>query len=244
MGGKVEAEVELKAPPAKFFNVFRKAAHHIPTHTPSNIQAVDCHHGDWESHDGIKIWNYTCEGKAEVFKERVEFDEPNRIIKLNGLEGDVMKIYKVFNPIFELVSSEKGDGGVAKLSIEYEKMDPSFPAPTKYLDFMISLTKDTDDGLVKSEGKPEVFKERVEFDEQKKIMKATGLEGDPMKIYKVFNVVYEFVSKSGGGGGGGGVAKLAIEYEKVDPSSPPPTKYMDFLISLTKETDAALVKSG
>ncbi|CAN1747903.1 MLP-like protein 328 [Linum perenne] len=155
MGGKVEAEVELKAPPAKFFNVFRKAAHHIPTHTPSNIQAVDCHHGDWESHDGIKIWNYTCEGKTEVFKERVEFDEKNKIVKLNGLEGDLMKVYKVYNSIFEFVSKSGGGGsggggGVAKLAIEYEKLDSSFPAPTKYMDFMINLTKETDAGLVKS----------------------------------------------------------------------------------------------
>ncbi|CAN1258603.1 MLP-like protein 328 [Linum perenne] len=151
MSGKLEAEVELKAPPAKFFNVFRKAAHHIPTHTPSNIQAVKCHHGEWDTHDAIKIWNYTCEGKAEVFKERVEFDEQKKIVKLNGLEGDVMKIYKVYNPIFELVSSESGGGGgVAKLAIEYEKLDPSFPAPTKYMDFMINLTKETDAGLVKS----------------------------------------------------------------------------------------------
>ncbi|CAN1258604.1 MLP-like protein 328, partial [Linum perenne] len=92
-----------------------------------------------------------AEGKAEVFKERVEFDEQKKIVKLNGLEGDVMKIYKVYNPIFELVSSESGGGGgVAKLAIEYEKLDPSFPAPTKYMDFMINLTKETDAGLVKS----------------------------------------------------------------------------------------------
>ncbi|CAN1258597.1 MLP-like protein 328 [Linum perenne] len=73
---------------------------------------------------------------------------------VNGLEGDVMKLYKVYKGIFEFISKGNGDengyGGVAKLSIEYEKVDPSFPAPTKYLDFMISLTKDTDDGLVKS----------------------------------------------------------------------------------------------
>ncbi|CAN1258593.1 MLP-like protein 328 [Linum perenne] len=152
MSGKVEVEAELKSPPAKLYNVLRKTAHEIPDHTPSKIQAIKVHDGDWESHGHgtIKTWHYTFEGKAEVFKERVEFDEQNKIIKLNGLEGDVMKIYKVFNPIFELVSSENGYGGVAKLSIEYEKVDPSFPAPTKYLDFMISLTKDTDDGLVKS----------------------------------------------------------------------------------------------
>ncbi|CAN1747905.1 MLP-like protein 329 [Linum perenne] len=150
MSGKLEAEVELKSPPAKFFNVFRKAAHHIPTHTPSNVQAVKCHHGDWDSPDAIKIWNYTFEGKAEVFKKRVEFDEQNKIVKHNGLERDVMKVYKVYKSIFEFVSKSGGGGGVAKLAIEYEKVDPSSPPPTKYMDFLISLTKETDAALVKS----------------------------------------------------------------------------------------------
>ncbi|CAN1747912.1 MLP-like protein 328 [Linum perenne] len=157
MIGKLEAEVELKAPPAKFFNMLRKTAHQTPTHAPSHIQAVNCHHGDWESDQAIKVWTYTCEGKTEVFKERVEFDEKNKIVKLNGLEGDLMKVYKVYNSIFEFVSKSEfvssesgGGGGVAKLAIEYEKLDSSFPAPTKYMDFMINLTKETDAGLVKS----------------------------------------------------------------------------------------------
>ncbi|CAN1258600.1 MLP-like protein 329 [Linum perenne] len=150
MSGKLEAEVELKSPPAKFFNVFRKAAHHIPTHTPSNVQAVKCHHGDWDSPDAIKIWNYTFEGKPEVFKERVEFDEQKKIMKATGLEGDPMKIYKVFNVIYEFVSNN-GGGGVVKLAIEYEKLDPNSPVPTKYMDLMVNLTKEIDAGLAKSD---------------------------------------------------------------------------------------------
>ncbi|CAN0908712.1 hypothetical protein LINGRAHAP2_LOCUS25416 [Linum grandiflorum] len=54
------------------------------------------------------------EGKAEVLKERVEFHEENKMVKLNGLEEDAMKIYKVYNPIFR-----------AKLAIQYEKLDPT-----------------------------------------------------------------------------------------------------------------------
>ncbi|CAN0908713.1 MLP-like protein 328 [Linum grandiflorum] len=150
MSGKLEAEVELKAPPAKFFNVLRKAAHQIPAHAPSTIRAVKCHQGDWETDKAIKIWSYTCEGKTEVFKERVESDEQNKIVKLNGLEGDLMKIYRVYNSIFQFVSKTGGDGGVAKLSIEYEKLDSSFPPPTKYMDFIINFTKETDAALVQS----------------------------------------------------------------------------------------------
>ncbi|CAN0908716.1 MLP-like protein 328 [Linum grandiflorum] len=149
MSGKLEAEVELQAPPAKFFNVLRKSAHQIPSHTPSKIKSINLHEGDWESHGTIKIWNYTFEGKEEMLKERVEFDDGKKTMKVHGLEGDVMKLYKVYNGIFEFVSEDNGDG-VAKLTIEYEKLDPKFPAPTKYLDFVISFLKDIDAGLAKA----------------------------------------------------------------------------------------------
>ncbi|CAN0839679.1 MLP-like protein 328 [Linum grandiflorum] len=151
MSGKLEAEVELKAPPAKFYNIFRKTAHHVPTHAPSNIQDVKVHEGDWDCHDTIKIWNYTCEGKQEVFKEKVEFDDANKTAKLVGVDGDVMKIYKVYNVIYHLVpKADDPDRGVCKLTIEYEKLNPDVPPPTKYMDFVVSLTKNLDAGLANS----------------------------------------------------------------------------------------------
>ncbi|KAF2316802.1 hypothetical protein GH714_042143 [Hevea brasiliensis] len=90
----------------------------------------------------------TAEGKAGVFKEKVEIDEENKIIKLIGLEGDVFKLYKVYNGIWHL--TPKGQGSLAKLTLEYEKLNESVPAPHIYLDFMISLTTDIDAGLVQA----------------------------------------------------------------------------------------------
>ncbi|CAN1174467.1 MLP-like protein 328 [Linum perenne] len=151
MSGKVEVEAELKSPPAKLYNVLRKTAHEIPDHTPSKIQAIKVHDGDWESHGHgtIKTWHYTFEGKEQTLKERVEFDDANKIMTVNGLEGDVMKLYKVYKGIFEFISKGNGDG-VVKAAIEYEKLDPSIPPPTKYLDFVVSFLKDVDAGLVKA----------------------------------------------------------------------------------------------
>ncbi|CAN1747896.1 MLP-like protein 328 [Linum perenne] len=151
MSGKVEAEAELKAPPAKLYNVLRKAAHEIPGHTPSKIQAIKMHDGDWESHghDTIKIWHYTFEGKEEMLKERVEFDDEKKTMGPISIEGDLMKLYKVYKGIFEFTSKANGEG-VAKVSIEYEKLDPSFPPPTNYLDYVVSFVKDIDASLVKA----------------------------------------------------------------------------------------------
>ncbi|KAJ9153090.1 hypothetical protein P3X46_026574 [Hevea brasiliensis] len=129
--GQLETVVELKSTPEKFFKLWKSEVHQIPNHSPSNIQGVRVHEGDWETSGSIKIWDYTVEGKAGVFKEKVEIDEENKIIKLIGLEGD-------------------GQGSLAKLTLEYEKLNESVPAPHIYLDFMISLTTDIDAGLVQA----------------------------------------------------------------------------------------------
>ncbi|CAL1386840.1 unnamed protein product [Linum trigynum] len=75
------------------------------------------------------------------------------MVKLNGLEGDVMKLYKVYNIIYECVAGGNGDGkkqGTAKLTIEYEKRMPSVPPPTKYVNLITLLVKEADANLAKT----------------------------------------------------------------------------------------------
>ncbi|KAF2316788.1 hypothetical protein GH714_042129 [Hevea brasiliensis] len=138
--GQLETVVELKSTPEQFFKLWKSEVHQIPNHSPSNIQGVRVHEGVYD--------DKTAEGKAGVFKEKVEIDEENKIIKLIGLEGDVFKLYKVYNGIWHL--TPKGQGSLAKLTLEYEKLNESVPAPHIYLDFMISLTTDIDAGLVQA----------------------------------------------------------------------------------------------
>jgi hypothetical protein len=61
------------------------------------------------------------------------------------LEGDVMKIYKVYRPVWQL--TPKGSGCLAKLTIEYEKLHPEVPVPEIYVDLMVHMTKDIDEAL-------------------------------------------------------------------------------------------------
>ncbi|XP_030529106.1 MLP-like protein 328 [Rhodamnia argentea] len=140
--GKLEAEVDLKSPADKFFKVWRSETHKLPTATSKNIQGVKVHEGDWDQHGAIKIWNYTVDGKSEVFKEKVEFDDDNMSFTLHGTEGHVFDAWKVFKPACKLVPKEQGS--VAKLSIEYEKYKASDPNPDKYMAFFIDMTKDID----------------------------------------------------------------------------------------------------
>jgi hypothetical protein len=56
--GKLETEIEIKADPQKFYEIFKKQAHQVPNAT-DHIQAVEVHEGDWETHGSVKLWNYT-----------------------------------------------------------------------------------------------------------------------------------------------------------------------------------------
>ncbi|KAK3421530.1 MLP-like protein 328 [Eucalyptus grandis] len=140
--GKLEAEVELKAPADKFYKIWRSETHKMPTATSKNIQGIKVHEGDWDQHGAIKIWNYTVEGKSEVFKEKVEFDDDNMSFTLHGIEGHIFDTWKVFKAACKVVP--KGQGSVAKLSMEYEKYKESDPSPDKYMAVLVDMTKDID----------------------------------------------------------------------------------------------------
>lgn len=86
------------------------------------------------------------DGKAEVLKERVEFDDEKLKVTLIGLEGDAFNHYKTFKPIYQIVP--KGpECSLAVLTLEYEKLNDDSPYPYKYIDIMNGITKDIESHL-------------------------------------------------------------------------------------------------
>ncbi|KAK0573883.1 hypothetical protein LWI29_015018 [Acer saccharum] len=141
LSGKLEADIEIKAPAEKYFNIFKAQCEHLPNISSSNIQGVDLHEGDWDTHGSVKLWKYTVEGREESYKEKVEIDDENLSVTLVGLEGDVFKNYKSWKATFQ--ATPKGDGSsVIKHILEYEKLNQDVPVPNPYLDFLVSITKD------------------------------------------------------------------------------------------------------
>ncbi|KAJ6726245.1 LATEX PROTEIN putative-RELATED [Salix purpurea] len=59
--------------------------------------------------------------------------------------GDIMKLYKVYKPIWKF--TPKGSGCFAKLTLEYEKLHPDVPVPEIYVDLIVHMTKDIDEAL-------------------------------------------------------------------------------------------------
>ncbi|CAL1386241.1 unnamed protein product [Linum trigynum] len=147
MKGKLQSEMEVKASADKVYHVLRKTSHHIPNHTSKNIHGVEVHEGDWETSGSIKNWKYTIDGKPEVLKEKMLFDDEKKLVTLIGLEGDAMKLYKVYTAKFEIKPKDvagggSGNGSIVSITVEYEKLNPSCPPPYKYLDFLESAFQD------------------------------------------------------------------------------------------------------
>ncbi|KAB2620023.1 MLP-like protein 28 [Pyrus ussuriensis x Pyrus communis] len=76
-------------------------------------------------------------GTIHGVQENVEFNDKNKSITLNGLEGDVFQYYKSFKPVYQF--TQKDEGNIAKLSIEYEKLTEDVAAPDKYVGLMSTL---------------------------------------------------------------------------------------------------------
>ncbi|XP_050231623.1 MLP-like protein 328 isoform X1 [Mercurialis annua] len=148
MAQKLETGLELKSSAEQFLSLWKGRAHQVPDHTPSNIHAVHVHEGDWETSGCVLVWKYTIGGKKEEFKEKLIVDDENKKVTLIGLEGDVFNIYKVYNCIWEL--TPKPQGSSTKVTLEYEKLNESVPAPDIYMDFVIKITKDMDQGINKA----------------------------------------------------------------------------------------------
>ncbi|KAJ7942985.1 MLP-like protein 28 [Quillaja saponaria] len=83
--GKVETEVEIKVPDDKFYNIWSKQAHHVPTASPNNIEAVHVHDGDWETEGSIKVWKYNIDGSPKVVKEKVVLNDEDKSVTIDWI---------------------------------------------------------------------------------------------------------------------------------------------------------------
>ncbi|XP_045803281.1 MLP-like protein 43 [Trifolium pratense] len=150
LSGKVESEVEIEAPAAKFYNVFRKQLEHLPNIT-THIHDAKVHEGDWENVGSVKHWEFTIDGKKVSAKAKIEsIDDENKVITYSIFDGEFSEKYKSLKSIIQVIDKEHG-GGIVKWTYEYEKLkeDITGLSPELILDFAIKITKDIDAHLVK-----------------------------------------------------------------------------------------------
>src|SRR5690606_30869387 len=97
----------------------------------------------------IFLWVLFADGKVEKMKERVEIDEENKSMTVFVFEGDVMENYSSFKCNLQIIPKIHGRS-IARWSWEYEKLNSDSPAPNKYMDFAVYLTKDIESNLLKT----------------------------------------------------------------------------------------------
>ncbi|XP_010553835.1 PREDICTED: MLP-like protein 328 [Tarenaya hassleriana] len=146
--GTYVTEVPLKGSAEKHYRRWRNENHLFPEAIGHHIQGVTVHDGEWDSHGAVKIWNYTCDGKQEVFKERREIDDEKKAVTFVGLEGHVMDELKVYNVIFQFIQTSE-DGCVCKVTMIWEKRNDNSPEPINYMKFVKSLAADMDHHIIK-----------------------------------------------------------------------------------------------
>ena len=91
----------------------------------------------------------------------------------------------------------------------------------------------------KKDGKPEVFKERREIDDEKKSVTFRGLEGHMMEQLKVYDVIFEFIPKLKDGC----VCKITMIWEKRNDEFPEPSSYMKLVKSMVADMDDHVLKA-
>ncbi|CAL8995140.1 unnamed protein product, partial [Prunus brigantina] len=96
-----------------------------------------------ETSGSVKLWKYTVDGNVETLKEKVEIDEANKLVSLTALEGShVLDNYKSYKIILQV--TPKSEGGLVKITLEYQRLNENDPPPHKYHRFLVNVIQDID----------------------------------------------------------------------------------------------------
>ncbi|XP_010066609.1 MLP-like protein 28 [Eucalyptus grandis] len=142
--GKMEIDLEIRAPADKFHDVFSCRPHHISNMSTDKIHGVDLHDGDWGKAGSVVSWSYTHDGETKVAKEVIEaIDDEKNSTTFRVIEGDLMKLYKNFVLVVQATPKE-GGGSVVHWTLEYEKLSEEVTEPYSLLQFCVHVSKDMD----------------------------------------------------------------------------------------------------
>ncbi|XVF85393.1 hypothetical protein PTKIN_Ptkin17bG0114400 [Pterospermum kingtungense] len=149
--GKLETDVEIKASPQQFHDMFSNKPHHIHHTCNDKIQGCDLHEGDWGTVGSVIFWNYVHDGEAKVAKEVVEAIDPEKnAVTLRVIEGDLMKEYKSFAAHIQASPNPKGEGSsIVHWTLEYERLHDAIAHPETLLQLCVDISKDIDAHLIK-----------------------------------------------------------------------------------------------
>ncbi|GMI75188.1 MLP-like protein 28 [Hibiscus trionum] len=148
--GKLEVDVEIKASPEQFHDMFTNKPHHVHHTCNDKIQGCDLHEGEWGKVGTIINWSYVHEGKAKKAKEVIEAVDPDKnLITFRVIEGDLMEEYKTFLLTIQVSPKSEGTGSIVHWTLEYERLHEGVDHPETMLKFVKDVSEDIDAHLTK-----------------------------------------------------------------------------------------------
>ncbi|KAL4279093.1 hypothetical protein GQ457_03G010210 [Hibiscus cannabinus] len=145
---KMEVDVEIKASPEQFHDMFANKPHHVHNTCYDKIQGCELHEGEWGKVGTVVYWSYVHDGKAKKAKEVIEAVDPDKnLITFRVVEGDLMEEYKSFVITIQVSPKSEGSGSVVHWTLEYEKLHEEIDHPETLLEFVRDVSKDIDTHL-------------------------------------------------------------------------------------------------
>ncbi|XP_047309674.1 kirola-like [Impatiens glandulifera] len=137
----MSTKIVIKSGGNVFHEIFNQRPQNITDMSPSNIQSVDLHEGEWGKVGTIGSWNYTHDGKQNMAKAVVQsIDEENKTVVYKVIGGHLNEMYKTF--ITTLHVETEGENNTVTWTFDYEKLSEGVEDPTSFMKFVTSLTKD------------------------------------------------------------------------------------------------------
>ncbi|KAK9027901.1 hypothetical protein V6N11_067722 [Hibiscus sabdariffa] len=145
---KLEVDVEIKASPEQFHDMFANKPHHVHHTCYDKIQGCELHEGEWGKVGTVVDWSYVHDGKAKKAKEVIEAIDPDKnLITFRVIEGDLMEEYKSFVLTIQVSPKSEGSGSVVHWTLEYVKLHEEIDHPETLLEFVKDVSKDIDTHL-------------------------------------------------------------------------------------------------
>ncbi|KAK8655665.1 hypothetical protein V6N13_108237 [Hibiscus sabdariffa] len=173
---KLEVDVEIKASPEQFHDMFANKPHHVHHTCYDKIQGCELHEGEWGKVGTVVDWSYVhgmvyftilfmllssviinysitsmtvcLDGKAKKAKEVIEAIDPDKnLITFRVIEGDLMEEYKSFVLTIQVSPKSEGSGSVVHWTLEYVKLHEEIDHPETLLEFVKDVSKDIDTHL-------------------------------------------------------------------------------------------------
>ncbi|XP_038975320.1 MLP-like protein 423 [Phoenix dactylifera] len=150
MASKAEVEVEVKSPADKFWGALRDSTDLFPKIFPEQYKSIEIVEGDGKSVGTIRILKYAEGFPIVTFsKERIEVaDDANKQVSCSVIDGELVGFYKAFKATLQVVP--KGEGGLVKWCLDYEKANEEVPQPDLLQETAVKTFKGLDAYLLQN----------------------------------------------------------------------------------------------